>query len=379
MGHIKSSKHPSIVNHTAVDSSMERARFERMGKVHVRKSSAIVGACEIALDLLGYPKEFELYNKKFLEICASIGSDEWGELLDALEKSTACVFDAVFLSFNGEYLALKCIAVCEVGSSVVDIYLYKDSEQLDSLSEIFKKLEFSDSFMDTELMDINIKNTDLEYEVTSRMFEKTFSLEPGGAIGKTAFDIYPPAFADHVASHDRTVLDRKEVTTQIDVVPYSGKHLLVQKFPLFKDGSIKGIGVFAVDVTSLKDNERRLLESKNRLSDYVELSEDILWEANSDWVVRESNVSGVSSFSGIEIAIGVNILSELRRNVVDEESFDEFIGALEVNEISKKIFELRNGIRLKLGIKPGRSDESQSNSVEQKLVYRGIITVLKEM
>ena len=379
MGHIKSSKHSSLVNHTAVNSSMEQARFEKMGKLHVRKSSAIVGACDIALDLLGYPKEFELHNKEFLEICASIGSDEWGELLGALEKSAACVFDGVFLSFSGDYLALKCVAVCEVGSSVVDIYLYKDSEQLDSLSDIFRKLEFCDSFMNTELLDINIKNTDLEYEVTSRMFEKTFSLEPGGAIGKTAFDIYPPAFAEHVASHDKTVLDRKEVITQIDVVPYSGKHLLVQKFPLFKDGSLKGIGVFAVDVTSLKDNERRLLESKNRLSDFVELSEDILWEANSDWVVRESNVSGVSSFSGIEIAIGVDILSELRKNILDQEAFDEFIDSLEVNEIAKKIFELRNGTRLKLGIKPGRGDESSSNGEEPKMVYRGIITVLKEM
>jgi len=373
----KKSEQPTLVKHTADRSSIKQLKFVGMGVLHVRKSNIIVSVNETALTFLGYPKGFQLQEKGFLEICPTMSDHDWERLILLAEGNGACEFDTVFLTHSGSFLQLRCVVVCEVGASVVDVYLSSGEQNSELLNSAFRKLKFCESFVETELMDINLKNTDLEYVATSRMFEKTFSLEAGGAIGKTPHDIYPPAFADHVASHDRTVLDRKQVITQIDVVPYTGKHLLVQKFPIFNGSSLSGIGVIAVDVTSLKDSEKRLLESKNKFSDYVDLCDDILWETDHNWIIRESNVSGASSVSGIVLRVGDNIINEIRQQLIEPGALDEFIGALQHDEISKEIFELRNGTRLKLGIKSSRVDAESAKGDKNKVIYRGILKFIK--
>ena len=370
---------PKLVKHTSRDAAMDRPDFFATGIINVKVSNEIVSANNVATELLEFPEEFEFRGKNFLEVCSSLGTESWSELLAELEKNRACEFGAVFLNYLGAYVELNCLAVFEVGASVIDIYLSDTDGQVGKYDAVFRKLEICESFLETDLMDINIKNTDMEYEVTSALFEKTFSLEPGEAVGKTPFDIYPPAFADHVTSHDKMVLDRKQVVTQIDVVPYSGKHLLVQKFPLFRNNSVSGIGVFAVDVTSLKDTERRLLDSKNKYSDYVDLCEDILWEADGSWLLRESNVADVANISGIELKNGENILSAIKASLSSGSEFDAFISSLEKNEIQKQVFDLRNGLRIRLGIKACTmvSGVNGMSDSHEDPFYRGIITLLR--
>ncbi|MBX2870419.1 MAG: PAS domain-containing protein [Acidiferrobacterales bacterium] len=370
---------PKLVKHTSRDAAMDRPDFFATGIINVKASSEIVSANNIATELLGFPEEFEFRGKNFLEVCSSLGTESWSELLAELEQNKACEFGAVFLNYVGDYVELNCLAVFELGASVMDIYLSDTDEQGGKYDAVFRKLEICESFLETDLMDINIKNTDMEYEVTSGLFEKTFSLESGGAVGKTPFDIYPPAFADHVTSHDQMVLDRKQVVTQIDVVPYSGKHLLVQKFPLFRNNSVSGIGVFAVDVTSLKDTERRLLDSKNKYSDYVDLCEDILWEADGDWLLRESNVADVPNISGIELKNGENFLSAIKANLSNSSEFEIFVNSLGKNEILKQVFELKNGFRIRLGIKACTMATGINGMADshEDVFYRGIITILR--
>ena len=356
---------------------MDRLEYLQTGILHVKKSSEIVGVNAAALSYLGYPEDFNFQETKFLELCTSLKSNTWIQLIQTLESQRAIEFSAIFLSYNGQYVELKCLATHEIGASVVDIYLFSPEEGAENTSVDYRKLEICESFLETHLMDINIKNTDLEYEVTSRLYEETFSLEPGEAIGKKPKDIYPPAFAEHVASHDRMVLNTKQVVTQIDVVPYTNKHLLVQKFPLYQNESVSGIGVFAVDITSLKDSERRLLESKNKFSDYVDLCEDILWEADSNWELRETNIAELSNISGIELPVGGNVLEIFRSIVSDLDSFNDFIDSLQVDEIHKRVFELQNGVRVRLGIKPCDVANLDKSTPDSQLVYRGVITILR--
>ncbi len=376
-------KQPKLVEQTSKSHGVESSDFFATGVVHVKLSSEIVSANDIAISLLGFPEDFNFRGKCFLELCPSIGTESWAILLENLEEYQSCEFGAVFQNYIGDYQELGCLAVFEVGASVIDIYLSNQQEDDEKYSALVKKLEICESFFQTDLMDINIKNTHSEYEITSGLFEKTFSLDKGQGIGKTPYDIYPPKFADHVASHDKMVLERKQVVTQMDVVPYSGKHLLVQKFPLFHNNIVSGIGVFAVDVTSLKDSERRLIDTKNKFSDYFDLSEDILWEADGNWRLRESNIVEVANISGIELKNGEDFLGSLKSYLVEPWELDLFIESLERSRIQKQIFELYNGIRIRLGIKVCILDSDVDSTetavkTDELRFYRGIITVLRE-
>jgi len=328
-------KQPKLVQQRSKDHDMESSDYFATGVVHVKLSSEIVSTNDIAINLLGFPEGFKLGGKGFLELCPSIGTESWATLLENLEEYQSCEFGAVFQNYVGDYLELGCLAVFEVGASVIDIYLSNQDEDAEKYAALLRKLEICESFFDTDLMDINIKNTHSEYEITSGLFDKTFSLEKGQGIGKTPYDIYPPKFADHVASHDKMVLERRQVITQMDIVPYSGKHLLVQKFPLYHNNSVSGIGVFAVDVTSLKDTERRLVDTKNKFSDFFDLSEDILWEADNSWLLRESNIVEVANISGIELKNGEDLIGSLKNYLAHPSELDLFVDSLETNNIHK--------------------------------------------
>jgi len=374
-------KQPKPMQQAFKERGKESSEFFATGILHLKLSGEIVSVNDVAVGLLGFPDDFVFCGKHFLELCPSVSAESWNVLLENLEEYRSCEFGAVVQNYVGEYLELGCLAVFEVGASGIDIYLLSAGEGAENHTALVKKIEVYESFFQTDLMDINIKSTDSEYEVTSGLFEKTFSIDKGQGIGKTPYDIYPPKFADAVVSHDQMVLARKEVVTQIDIVPYAGKHLLVQKFPLFHNNSISGIGVIAVDVTSFKNTEQRLIDSKTKYSDFCDLSEDILWEADSSWLLRESNIVEVANISGIELKNGTNFLDSIKSYLADPQELDEFIEILERNKIQRQIFSLLNGIRIRLGIKVCVLVSQNNNAFEfnesPSLLYRGIITVLR--
>ncbi len=365
---------PRLVNHSLSDSSMAKPEFVDTGILHVKKSSKIVGTNPRAMSLLEYPEDFRLEDRELMEICESIDSGVWATLLGLIDKDTAVQFRAVFRTHRGGFKDVSCLAVCETGATVVDLYIsdsvVDNSEYIDSA---LSRLEYYEAFFNTELFDINLKDKEGRYIATSRLFEETFGLSKGQAIGKKPHDLFPKDFADHVASHDNTVLDRKDTVSQMDVVPYSGKQLMVQKFPLYKNQSIAGVGVFAVDVTALKMSEQRQIASKNKYSDYSELCTDILWETNQDWIITESNILDTWSVSGISFRPGINVVSQLKDNLMEPSLIDEFINSLVPNKITRQIWQLKNGTRVKIGVKPINIDPADHNT---PLIYRGIVTVL---
>ena len=353
--------------------SMHKPEYITAGIVHIDKSSTIVGANPRALGLLEYPIDFDLNHKGIFDICESIDSQTWSALMVALDTHTSIQFNAIFRTHQGKFAQLTCLAVCEIGASIIDVYLSPGVESNAFIDAALTRLELFDGFFATELLDINIKDKDLKYVATSRLYEKTFGFKPGQAIGKTPHEIYPEKFADHVASHDKTVLDQKGIISQVDIVPFSDKHLLVQKFPIYKNNSVSGVGVFAVDVTAMKVNEQRHIASKNKFSDYAELCTDVLWETDSDWNIRESNISDTSSVSGINFKTGSNLFDEILKHTVDKRLFNAFIDTLRSNQISTEVFALTNKSRIRLGVKPTSMNTDDKESTK---VFRGILSVL---
>ena len=364
---------PKLVKNDPNYIPMQKSEYINVGIIHINKSSTIIGANPRALGLLEYPFDFNLSQKGLLDVCESIDSEMWSELITALDTHTAIHFNAVFRSYRGGFVDITCLAVCEVGASVIDLFLSPGAGSNAFIDAALSRLELFDAFFATELLDINIKDKDLRYVATSQLYEKTFDFKPGEAIGKTPREVYPAKFADHVTSHDLTVLDQKIVISQIDVVPFSDKHLLVQKFPIYKNNSVQGIGVFAVDVTAMKVNEQRHIASKNKFSDYVELCTDVLWETDSEWSIRESNISDTSSVSGISFKTGSNLFEEVLKYAVDKQLFRQFIDSLTPHQVSTEIFELTNQSTIRMGVKPTNLNPENAESAK---VFRGILTVL---
>ena len=362
-----------LVEHNSNSTAMPKPEFTDTGILHIQKSSTIVGTNPRALSLLGYPFDFNFNDKQFLDVCESFDQKAWSDLVKTIESTVSVQFRAIFRTHSGGFCELSCMAVCETGASVIDLYVTQGQTPCSYLDEALTKLEFFDAFMNTELMDINIKDKELRYVATSKLFEKTFNLEKGAAIGKTPGEIYPEDFADHVASHDLNVLDGRNVVSQIDVVPFSDKHLLVQKFPIYKNKSVAGVGVFAVDVTALKVSEQRHIDSKNKFADYVELCSDVLWEVDQDWLVIESNISGTSNVSGISFKAGENLLTQLKDAVSVHSLLEEFLDSLVLEQVRHEIFQLKNGARIKLGIKPIQTETAAD---QKSTIYRGILTLL---
>ena len=361
-----------LVKHNA-KKSMRKTAFAKTGALQLQKSSKIVGFNSDALKLLEYSLDINLTDRVFLDICESIDSGSWHELLQALEENIVASFNGIFCNSRGKVIGLNCLAICEKGASIIDMYLYENSNN-EFIDNIIAKLRIYEAFFHTDLLDINIKDKNLRYVSTSKLFDNTFDFSEGHAIGKLPEEIFAKKFSDHVSSHDATVKSQKQVVTQIDVVPFTGKHLMVQKFPLFDDESVfTGIGVFAVDVTALRVSEQRQIDAKNKYADYVELCTDILWETDSNWSITESNISEESSVAGMNFELGANLEKELKKYVTNLFGLEKFLKFLELDKVNTHIFEIKTGSRIKLGIKPVRSCYEHSKG---KVIYRGILVNL---
>ena len=354
--------------------------FSNAGVLHVKKDSTILGFNQSALQILNYPADFSLSNRSFMDVCISVNSDGWTDLLAEIEENSPVQFNAIFRTHAGEFVETPCLGSMELGASVIDLYLPRDANASSFISAALHKLEIYDAFFDTKLLDINLKDEYSRYIATSQLFDETFGLPRGHAEGKIPEDIFPKKFADHVASHDASVMAGDKVVSQIDVVPFTGKHLLVQKFPIFKkDESTAGIGVLVVDVTAMKLSEQRHIDAKKKYADYYDLSNDFLWETDETWLIRESNASGASSMTGIQFEVGSNFVDELKKHAQSASEVDDFVNALVLDHVKTEIFDLKSGLRIKLSVKP-ISENNESNEADvSQLIWLRILTVLAKI
>ena len=351
------------------DSQTKKTDYNLSGVLHVTKEGVIVGISDDAVKLLDYPLDFHFLGKSVSDIFMSIAECGWESIIEALEIKSPRLFTGVFKTHFGDFSEIHCLSAFEVGANVVDLYLIeKDSGSSKYIDKELSRLELYDAFFNTALLDINIKDTNSKYLATSKLFDETFGLPAGVAVGKTPVEIFPAAFSDHITSHDKTVLSGEKVVTQIDNVPLTDQQLLVQKFPLYnKDNSKIGIGVVVVDVTASKISEQRTMEAKNKYKDFFELSTDVLFEVDLNWNIVDSNITGVSSVSKVRLDNDSNLREELFRISDNHEQINSFFESITKDKPGKMTLGLNNGTRVYIAMK---FDRSGSN------LYRGLLKLL---
>lgn len=101
--------------------------------------------------------------------------------------------------------------------------------------------------------------------LTNRAFDQLFGLPPGGALGKTDFELFPHEVAERIRSVDRNVLATTQVQQFEEEIPASGGvcSFLTIKFPLLDESGLPyALCGIANDISERRAAEMRLRDSE---------------------------------------------------------------------------------------------------------------------
>jgi PAS domain S-box-containing protein len=122
------------------------------------------------------------------------------------------------------------------------------------------------SVVDNSPSSVLLKDAEGRYLLVNKRFEEWYGLEAEQVLGKTAFDLFAPEFAESLWALDREVLEAGEPTSQEHEIPFADGTLhtvFVTKFPVYVGGGASAaVGSVTTDITELKQRETALIAAK---------------------------------------------------------------------------------------------------------------------
>ena len=138
------------------------------------------------------------------------------------------------------------------------------------------------AWMDNTNAAITLKDTEGRYVLTNKHFNDRFKVSHEEIVGKTAYDLFPPEYADKITDQDREVLETGTANEREHekLLPEGTKQTtILHKFPIIRpDGGYMGIGTIETDITERKRAEEALRASEQRFKDVAEATSDWFWE-----------------------------------------------------------------------------------------------------
>jgi two-component system, cell cycle sensor histidine kinase and response regulator CckA len=132
---------------------------------------------------------------------------------------------------------------------------------------------------------IYVKDKEGRYILSNRNCDAVLGVEPGGAIGKTDYDLFSKEFADVFYANDLAVIRADKAQQSEEKLPLDGdiRTFLSQKFPI-RDGSGQPYAVCGIstDITARKRAEENLRESEARFRLLADTAPVLIWTAGTD-------------------------------------------------------------------------------------------------
>jgi PAS domain S-box-containing protein len=146
---------------------------------------------------------------------------------------------------------------------------------------------------------VYVTGLDGQVRAVNSEWERIVGVPRGGAVGRPLSAAFPPAAVRAFLEQNAEVARRRASTVLEDRGHYAGEERVYQtvKFPVFaEDGSVDAVGGISIDITHLKEVERALRSSRQRLAVLVERLPVgvIVWDL--DFRVREWNPAAAAIF-----------------------------------------------------------------------------------
>jgi PAS domain S-box-containing protein len=121
------------------------------------------------------------------------------------------------------------------------------------------------TILDNTTAVVYLKDTTGRYTLVNNQFKTLLNLEIQDVIGKTDHELFSRDVAERISKNDRQVLESGKANEYEELVPQqAGPHTYVSlKFPLFDSTGVPvAVGGISTDITTLKDAQRRALQSE---------------------------------------------------------------------------------------------------------------------
>jgi PAS domain S-box-containing protein len=155
------------------------------------------------------------------------------------------------------------------------------------------------AILDNSTAVVALKDSGGRYLLVNRKFEQLFRFSQDEVEGKTDHDLFPRYMADAFRANDRRVLKECCALEFEEVAPgEAGPHTYLSvKFPLLDDGGEPyGVCVMATDITSRKEAEKQLKESKDRFRQILDNAQEAFVAMNAEGEITAWNRAAEQTF-----------------------------------------------------------------------------------
>lgn len=141
----------------------------------------------------------------------------------------------------------------------------------------------------------------------SEPYTRMFGIRREDALGKTAFELFPAAYAQTIYDNIRAVAETAGSLSTVEAAPRpdGGEgYFLVHKFPVGEQGGRILVGGVAADITEMKRAEQALRESEERFRLATEAISGMIydWSLETGQVQRSQGLLGLLGYWPEEIA-----------------------------------------------------------------------------